>query len=163
MNIRRLESSDDRMAVSHIYEESWKYAYKDLLPQEYLDGIQKGHWSGKLDEKGLATLLLMDGGKYAGVCGFCQSRFPQFEGCGEIVSIYLLPEYMGKGHGKALFEEAVVQLKKQGFSKIFLWVLEGNERAIRFYEKAGFVKGEPFLQDNIGGKDVKEISYWRRL
>lgn len=42
--IRKLRHSDDLFAVSRVYEESWKAAYKGLLPQEYLDHLPAGKW-----------------------------------------------------------------------------------------------------------------------
>lgn len=33
MEIRHINQSDDRFAISRIYEESWKFAYKDIIPQ----------------------------------------------------------------------------------------------------------------------------------
>ena len=41
MEIRLLRDSDDRVAVSRIYEESWKFAYKGIVPQAYLDSIRR--------------------------------------------------------------------------------------------------------------------------
>lgn len=32
MEIRRLQAGDDLFAVSRVYEESWKEAYRGLLP-----------------------------------------------------------------------------------------------------------------------------------
>lgn len=34
-------------------------------------------------------------------------------------------------------QDAAAQLSEFGFGEVLLWVLEGNDRAIRFYEKAG--------------------------
>lgn len=42
MEIRYITHSDDRLAISKIYEESWKHAYKGIIPQEYLDSIPGG-------------------------------------------------------------------------------------------------------------------------
>lgn len=42
MEIRPLRKSDDRLEVSRIYEESWKFAYQGIVPQSYLDGIPAG-------------------------------------------------------------------------------------------------------------------------
>lgn len=78
---------------------------------------------------------------------------------GEVVSIYLLPEHIGKGYGKLLFKSAVNELKKLGFNDIFLWVLEGNHRARRFYEKEGFTLSGRYLEVNIGGKSLNEVQY----
>ena len=49
--------------------------------------------------------------------------------------------------------------KTLGFSCIFLWVLEDNDRTRRFYERFGFLPSEDFLKDRIGGKDVRENRY----
>ena len=46
MEIRPLRNTDDRFAVSRIYEESWKFAYKGMVPQAYLDSIPAGRWAG---------------------------------------------------------------------------------------------------------------------
>lgn len=39
MEIRHIKQTDDRLAVSHIYEESWKFAYKGIIPQSYLNRV----------------------------------------------------------------------------------------------------------------------------
>ena len=46
-----------------------------------------------------------------------------------------------------------------GYRNIFVWVLEENLRARKFYEKEGFVMTDVYLDDNIGGKDVREIIF----
>lgn len=94
-----------------------------------------------------------------GTSSFCESRFSQFSGWEEIISIYLLPDYMGRGFGKVFFDSVIVELKKMGYRNIFVWVLEENLRARKFYEKEGFVMTDVYLDDNIGEKDVREIRY----
>lgn len=163
MVIRELRPEDDRFAVSRIYEESWKTAYKDIVPQNFLDSIEQGRWAAHLDNRQIHHLLLIEDGAFIGTASYCESRLPAFAGFGEIVSIYLLPEYMGRGLGKKLFEAAVERLQKMGFSHIFLWVLEENYRARKFYEKMGFTSSGEFLDDDIGGKQLREVQYLRRF
>ena len=43
MEIRHVKRTDDRYAISRIYEESRKFAYKGIVPQSYLDSIPVGH------------------------------------------------------------------------------------------------------------------------
>lgn len=45
MQIRKLRPGDDLFAVSRVYEESWREAYRGLLPQEYLNSIPLGNGS----------------------------------------------------------------------------------------------------------------------
>ena len=159
MEIRYITSEDDRLAISEIYEESWRYAYKGMIPQSYLDSIPKGHWASHIDNPNWNTLIAIDNERIIGTSSFCKSRFEQFDNWGEIISIYLLPEYMGKGYGTALLKCVILELKKQGYENVFLWVLKENIRARRFYEQLGFLPTDDMLTDHIGGKDVSEIRY----
>lgn len=159
MEIRYIEQTDDRAAISRIYEKSWKFAYKDIIPQGYLDSIPTGQWVSSLDKSGRKSLVMIENNTFIGTSSFCRSRFPDFDGSGEIVSIYFLPEYMGKGYGKLLMDAVIAELSKMEFNDVFLWVLEDNYRARKFYEKYGFVQSDNSLYDNIGGKNLREIQY----
>ena len=150
---------DDLFAVSRVYEESWRRAYRGLLPQEYLDSLPAGNWVPYLKQAGRESLILLDGDSVIGAAGCCASRVPELAGWGEIASIYLLPEYWGKGWGKLLFSAAVEQLEAMGCRKLFLWVLEGNQRARAFYERMGFRPSGIDRDDELGGRPVREIQY----
>ena len=158
MLIRYLSDSDDPLEISRIYEQSWKYAYKGIIPQDYLDSIPCGRWAN-LDAQNRKHLVAVHDSKLIGTASFCPSRWEQHKNCGEIISIYFLPEYIGKGFGRLLLQECVKELKKDGFDRIILWVLEENHAARRFYEKNGFVCTRELRQDNIGGKPLRETLY----
>ena len=159
MEIRYLNKNDDKKAISRIYEESWKAAYKGIIPQDYLDSIPKGRWINNLEKQGWNTMVCLENGSYIGTSSFCKSRFEEYPEDGEIISIYFLPEYRGKGYGRKLFEAVLSELKKQGFKDKFLWVLEENRRARQFYELFGFKCTADYRKDIIGGKAVKEVRY----
>ena len=161
MKIRKLRPGDDFFAVSRVYEESWREAYRGLLPQEYLDSIPLGKWVPYLEQAGRESLLLLEEEKIVGTASCCASRTPELAGWGEIVSLYLLPEYWGNGWGKALLTAAVEQLESMGYQDFFLWVLEGNQRARAFYEHMGFRPSGAYEEDEIGGMPVREIEYRR--
>ncbi len=162
VEIRAICPEDDRLAVSRVYEESWRYAYRGIVPQDYLDGIPRGRWACQPDEPGLRALVLTEGGEIAGVSSFGPSRFPDLAGWGEVVSLYLLPEYMGKGYGARLLSAALEELKGMGFREAFLWTLKENRRARRFYERQGFrLRDETVIE--IGGAALKEVQYCRGM
>ena len=163
MEVRYIKADDDRVAISKVYEESWKYTYRGIIPQDYLDSIPTGKWAQNLDCEGWETMVLIEYGEIMGTSSFCKSRFEQFAEQGEIISIYLLPDYMGKGYGKILLESVVMELKAQGYEEAFVWVLEENVSARRFYEKFGFQQTDDVFEDCIGGKNLREIRYRYRL
>tara|TARA_R110001592_G_scaffold206966_1_gene457692 strand:- start:1681 stop:2220 length:540 start_codon:yes stop_codon:yes gene_type:complete len=57
----------------------------------------------------------------------------------EIERIYVLKEFHGKKVGQILYEKALELAKEKDVENVWLGVWEQNPRAIRFYEKNGFV------------------------
>ncbi len=157
IKIRRITPGDSSLEISNIYEQSWKSAYKGIVPQEYLDSIPQGRWASKVNNPLWTTLVCELDGKLIGTSSVCRSRFEEYYGEGEIISIYFLPEYMHKGYGKLLLAAAVNELSE--YDDIFLWVLEDNTNARRFYEAQGFTATEDYLENDIGGKTLREVRY----
>ena len=48
--------------------------------------------------------------------------------------------FHGKGLGFALLNKALLMVKEKGCTKCFLWVDEGNIKAINLYKKVGFIQ-----------------------
>ena len=132
----------------------------DIIPQDYLDSIPTGRWANSINKIGMNNLVVIENGNIIGTASFCKSRWEQYSNYGEIVSIYFLPAYMGKGYGQHLLKKCIEELNGLGYDNILLWVLEENQRARRFYEKNGFTCSEIFLNDNIGGKELREVMYY---
>lgn len=58
----------------------------------------------------------------------------------EIERIYVLQEYHGKKVGQVLYEKAIQVAEDKKVDYVWLGVWEENPRAIRFYQKNGFVE-----------------------
>ena len=157
MEIRYMNEKDDPYDISNVYEKSWKYAYKGIIPQNFLDNIPKGNWIKSL--KAMKNLVMIESGVIIGTSGFGPSRWDDYKDFGEIISIYLLPEFTGKGYGSKLLNRSIEELKKDGFDKIILWVLEENHIARKFYEKNKFTKCDNVRADIVGEKKLTEIMY----
>ena len=72
-------------------------------------------------------------------------------------AIYAHPEHWSTGLGRALLPAAVAAL---GGPPAVLWVLEANDRARRFYERAGWrPDGARKQADMLGGVQLPEIRY----
>ncbi|MBR4083085.1 MAG: GNAT family N-acetyltransferase [Lachnospiraceae bacterium] len=75
----------------------------------------------------------------------------------EICEFYVEPFFKGQGIGRELLEHVITESKESGKSRIFLWVLEENVSARRFYEANGFyASGETCL---VEGTDKVDMCY----
>jgi ribosomal protein S18 acetylase RimI-like enzyme len=63
----------------------------------------------------------------------------QQDGDIELKRIYLLGPWQGAGNGKALLEHTLAMASQRGAKRVLLAVYEKNDRAIVFYERAGFI------------------------
>jgi len=61
---------------------------------------------------------------------------------------------------KKIILDGMIALKKMEFSEVMLWVLQGNERARRLYEKTGFkTDGGEKVETWKDGTALREIRY----
>lgn len=109
--------------ASHIYAKSWKAAYKGIVPQRYLDDLSTEHWTPFLENSPFQNFLLKDKDVIVAAASIAKARDSKYCDYGEIVSIYILPEYCNKGYGTFLFNRMIEKLRAIGLNKICLWVL----------------------------------------
>jgi GNAT superfamily N-acetyltransferase len=117
-NIRPARVEDaPQIAVVHV--QSWQGAYRGLLPQTYLDGLDPaqrvGRWERRLSEADWtrAGILVADsGGSLLGFVDYSPSRDGDADPdrVGEIHAIYLVPAAWGKWIGRRLMGAALERL-----------------------------------------------------
>jgi GNAT superfamily N-acetyltransferase len=79
---------------------------------------------------------------------------------GELSALYVVPEEWGSGVAGALLAEAVSGMRDLGATEATLWVVEGNTRARRFYEREGWSADGETKSSTF---DIKELRYRRPL
>ena len=80
----------------------------------------------------------------------------------ELYALYVRPAWWSTGTGRALMEKVLARSAAAGYRFITLWVLRDNQRARRFYERAGFAPdGATNVLTGLGG--VSEVRYRRAL
>lgn len=149
--------------LGEIHSEYWKVAYKDIIPDEILNNItseKREKYFEKALKEGLEEDAIISNDKQAigFICiGKCRDE-DKDSTYGEIWGIYLLPQYWNKGIGSILINWGLEELRKRGYKKVTLWVLEENLKARRFYEKVGF-KQEDLVKEICIGKTLRECRY----
>lgn len=73
----------------------------------------------------------------------------------EICEFYIEPFFKGNGIGKELIGQVILEARTSKKRKIFLWVIEDNLSARKFYENNGFItSGETCLIDGTTKTDM---------
>ena len=82
------------------------------------------------------------------------------EKAGELTTLYVLPEWWGRGCGRALMEAILERARGRCYLCVTLWVLDSNQRARRFYEKAGFAADGAKKTETVSeGVVLHEVRY----
>jgi GNAT superfamily N-acetyltransferase len=160
----RRGTPDDAPAIASVRVDTWRSAYRGLVPDALLDGLDATDITTSW-RRGLESIdptrvaFVADVG--ARVVGFATGGRPRHERAGyrgEVYALYVRDAYQGQGVGRALLREAAGELVKRGLSPIVIWTLFNNPRSRGFYESLGGVvigeKREPFE-----GYELHEVAY----
>jgi GNAT superfamily N-acetyltransferase len=168
VRIRDARPSDaPRMAEVHV--RSWQVAYRGLFPDDHLDALDpavRETWRRRMLDAlpaGQASLVVEDAGTVVGFADVGPAGWVEGASDGEVYAIYLHPAAWGRGLGRALLVAAEACLVDLGHVTAVLWVLEGNQRARRFYEAAGWSSDGARRVEPVWGVDANEVRYRRRL
>ena len=153
--IKKMDTEEEIKGKAFVHWKAWHEAYPGLIRKEYLDRltIEKCEEIAFKWRDGL--LVAKDGERVVGFVGYGHREDdPQM--VGEVFALYILSEYYGKGVGLLLMKAALDRLN--GYAEVCLWTLKENKRAIRFYQKCGFVPdGREKTNKTIEAEEIRMI------
>ena len=153
--IKKMETDDEIRGKAFVHWKSWHEAYPGIMSREYLDKHTLERCEKLAFRWGGNILVAKDGNRVVGFVGY-GDRGEEAPKTGEIFALYVLSEYYGKGVAQQLMKTGLEQLN--GYSQICLWVLKENNRAIRFYQKCGFLPdGEELVSQNAGSTEIRMV------
>jgi ribosomal protein S18 acetylase RimI-like enzyme len=158
----------DAKSIANVHVSSWQHAYVNLMPADFLASLtatlpkRAAHWAHAIESKEADVLVSEVDGNVIGwiSVGPCRDEDKPAAASGEVMAIYVLAEYWGKGIGAELWTSGLKRLFDQGYKDITLWVLSANERAVRFYQGLGG-REEPGSRRTLvrGGVSLDEVRY----
>lgn len=135
----------DAAAIAGIHVRTWRSAYRGLLPDAALNAMtpeqRQPGWDRLLRAPPAdhAVLVAEADGR---VIGFCSTGRTRDGGAPtdtfELFTLYVEPDAQGQGAGGALLRAGEAEMRRAGAERAVLWVLEGNENALRFYRHHGW-------------------------
>ncbi len=152
----------DAGRLAEINVTAWAAAYRHLMPASYLASLSVAEyaakWSERLSLAASSVLVAELGGELAGYVEFSPPTPPA--SCCELMAFYVHPRHWSQRVGRALWLVARADCLAAGASEVYLWVLAGNKRGIRFYEKAGFARDIAVSRTiDRGGQELEQLRY----
>ncbi|SDY51727.1 L-amino acid N-acyltransferase YncA [Micromonospora pattaloongensis] len=160
MLIIRRERPEDAAAVADVHVRTWQTAYAGLMPPEVLGRLNPAAWAQRRRDVGTAdpdhpfvTLVAAEADAvlgFATVGPYRNNQDPDdLDGAhGELLSMYVDPLRWGEGVGRALMAAVLAETSDRAWRQLRLWVLAGNTRGRRFFERAGLAPdGESCVYD----------------
>lgn len=164
--VRRAEIAD-ASAIASVYVDTWRTAYRGLLPDDFLDALShegyEERWRRSLAAETTRTYVAVAGHDVVGFASGGRERAGEDGFGGELYAIYVTHDEQRRGHGRKLVEATARGLRELGLNDMIVWVLRDNHPARLFYERLGgaYVRAQPIT---IGSALLQEVGYgWREL
>lgn len=167
LSVRAAEPAD-ALAVARVHVRSWQVGYRGLLPGDYLDRLRPeeraGRYTfGQISAAGPETIVAVDDDAICGFATIGPAWGPDQPTGGELLALYVDPDWWRRRIGRRLLNEARRQLSERGFTEAILWVLVGNLRGELFYQADGWLPDGTRREDQVWGARVDEVRYGRAL
>lgn len=180
---------DDASSIAQIQIAGWRAAYQGIVPGLHLNNLSVSDktvfWQSILIDPVQAEGVLVarrrdddnssdqSGPQILGFVTFGRAddttapgrdaeTTDQASRKGELRAIYVDPQHFSEGVGRCLWAAAQAKMMEVGYSTVVVWVFAGNERAIRFYHKAGFSESQTG-QTQVGGVNVITVQLSKTL
>ena len=126
---------DDAAVIAALHVESWRSAYRGILPDAYLDGEvepeRRSHWERTLSNLGSKDMIVL-AERSSELIGFASVYWGKEAGFdGYLDNLHVRPGLRGAGLGKLFLGHAVERLIANGAESLCLWAFDDNEGAIR--------------------------------
>lgn len=125
--------------LGEVHSKAWQASHKGIASERYWNTItpkrQTEYFQSQMQNPDNHYFLICQAKTPIGMISLNHSADSD---AGEIMQLYFLPEYCGKGYGKKAMDFGIAYLQKHGVRTIKLWVMNINERAKRFYQSCGF-------------------------
>ncbi|MEU7529832.1 GNAT family N-acetyltransferase [Saccharothrix sp. NPDC042600] len=163
----RAATPDDVQEIARLHRDTWRTAYRSLLPEEVLGGLgdTTQAWAEAVEE---GQVLVATEGKY--LVGYCvvgqapadevakaDGTLPPDAATTGLVSILVEPRWGRRGHGGRLLATAAGTLRDKGNTRGIAWVPEADRASTGFYARAGWEADGTVRTLDAGGRPLREI------
>lgn len=141
-------NTEDTAATQKVLLNTWIASYADFIPMKDIQWYFNNYYSdinfARLhDDPNISSFVAEVKGH---VVGYARGKINQDQNRFYLESLYVLPEFQGKGIGAELLKMVEAKAKELQYLEIWLGVMVQNIPSLEWYKKLGFqfVEESPF-------------------
>lgn len=159
--IIRLANKNDVENIASTYVYNHKTTYKNLLPAEYFETLTEDYAKGKWDsyisnEKNRVWIAEDENGFLGFVASTCDE---ELDNVWYLDSLHVCETARGKGVGTTLIKQTGKYACENGYEKMSICIVKGNDNAGKLYRKLG----AKHYKDFNGKMSLSEKLLWDEL
>ncbi|PWW23307.1 L-amino acid N-acyltransferase YncA [Geodermatophilus normandii] len=165
----------DAPEIARVQGETWRIAYRDVLPASALDAWDateaEAAWSAAVTgppTPAHGVLVALDGGRVVGFAAYGPPELApdeQADPAGpttELAVLLVEPRWGRRGHGSRLLAAVADLAAGNGTARLSAWVAEGDRVTARFLESAGWARDGWARTLDADGALLREVR-WHTL
>lgn len=151
----RFAKKNDAALILHLIKEL--ASYENMLDEVISDEDTLKEWI--FDKQKAEVIFVLEDEKEVGFALFFHN-FSTFLGRAGIYleDLFVLPEFRGRGYGKALLRRLAAIAVERGCGRLEWWCLDWNKPSIDFYLSLGAVPMSDWTTYRITGETLKEMA-----
>ena len=152
--------------IAKIYTDNWKTTYQSILPDFFLNIITYEHskekWLSYIHTDKQGAFVAVDENEM--ICGFAAYKpHDDLNKCLLLDSLHILQSVQGGGIGKQLIFTIGKYAYNNGYEKMSICIVKGNDRAERIYTYLGAKPYKDFIDDFEGTPSDSSVLLWDDL
>jgi ribosomal protein S18 acetylase RimI-like enzyme len=149
----RTAGRDDIQVIQDLSSRIWRKHYPGFISHEQIEYMLGKMYAtpviaDEIGNKGYHYVVVEDRTTAVGYIAYRRDDSAQAV---MISKLYLLPSLHGKGVGRKMLQQVKDDALRMGAKIVYLFVNKNNAKAIRAYERFGFVRKEAVVTDIGGG------------
>lgn len=158
-------SKDDIENIADIYVKNHKDTYKNLLSEKYLNSLTSEYavkkWNEYLNDKNNKIFVAYEKNQFLGFAASCRDE--QEENCWYLDSLHVAERARGKGVGTKLIASSGNFALRNGFKRMSVSIVKGNNVAKDIYVSLGASHYKYFKDYFSGSESQSEKLIWENL
>lgn len=155
---------EDAAVIAELNVRAWHAFFPGLVPQALLDAWDEEprarYWREHLPSRPPErTWVAERDGRVIGFAHLGPSRDQDAPEAAELYGMYVEPEAVGTGVGRALMTAAMDWFRAGPWTDSILWTLPGDHRAARFYLAWGWAPDGAVKTQHTPLGDINEVRY----